>query len=140
MPIEENLVYDNLIYPISSARAFFKTPSQANSTQTRANVAPVRKISLSDYVELAKPMSNSVVALAVETANSGFGALVFCSSRLACQTTAALVASAMPTSQELAGEVLDRRKEILSTLRSVPAGLDETLEKTIIRGVAFHRE
>ena len=85
-------------------------------------------------------MPNSVIALAIETANSGFGVLVFCSSRLACQTTAELVSSAMPTPQELTDEVLDRRKEVLTDLRSVPTGLDETLKKTIIRGVAFHRE
>ena len=133
-------MYDNSIYPISSSSALFKTASQPNSTPSRAQNAPVRTIMNSDHIELVKPVPNSVVALAVETANSGFGALVFCSSRLACETTAALVATAMPTSQELSNEVLDRRKEVLSNLRSAPVGLDEIFEKTVIRGVAFHRE
>ena len=78
-----------------------------------------------------------MISLAIETAKSGYGALIFCSSRLKCQTTAALLSEAMPVVED--DDLLDRRKEVLSSLRSLPVGLDEVLEKTIIRGVAFHR-
>lgn len=46
----------------------------------------------------------------------------------------------MPPAQEMGDDVLDRRKEVLSKLRSTPVGLDDGLKNLIIRGVAFHRE
>ena len=130
-------MYDNSIYPVSTSSAFFRTASQLNSTQPKPIVSPVRTISSSKHIELANPVANAVVSLAVETAKSGYGALVFCSSRLKCQTTAALLSEAMPVIQD--DDLIDRRKEVLSSLRSLPVGLDEVLEKSIIRGVAFHR-
>ena len=138
IPIEEYLVYDQSIYPISTSSAFFNTTNQLNSTQPRPPILPTRRIAASKYMELSKPLANAVVSLAIETAESGYGALVFCSSRLACQATATLISHAMPVVQELQEDLLDKRKEILSHLRSLPVGLDEVLEKTIIRGVAFH--
>ncbi|KAL9116553.1 MAG: hypothetical protein Q9187_006922 [Circinaria calcarea] len=136
IPIEEYLVYDNSIYPVSTSSSFFKTASQLNSTQSKPIISPVRAIVPSKHIELANPVANAVISLAVETAKSGYGALIFCSSRLKCQTTAALLSEAMPAVQD--DDLLDRRKEVLSSLRSLPVGLDEVLEKTIIRGVAFH--
>lgn len=137
IPIEEYLVYDNSIYPVSTSNAFFQTASQLASAQPKPIISPTRTITSSKHIELVNPVANAVVSLAVETAESGYGALVFCSSRLKCQTTAALISEAMPVVQD--NDLLDRRKEVLSSLRSLPVGLDEVLEKTIIRGVAFHR-
>ena len=100
----------------------------------------MRQIAASKHNELKKPATNAVISLATETARSGYGALVFCSSRQACQTVATLVSEAMPPAQEMGDDVLDRRKEVLSKLRSTPVGLDDGLKNLIIRGVAFHRE
>ncbi|KAL8923598.1 MAG: hypothetical protein Q9208_004545 [Pyrenodesmia sp. 3 TL-2023] len=36
------------------------------------------------------------------------------------------------------GEQLEQREDIVHDLRGLPVGLDETLEKTVPRGVAFH--
>lgn len=41
-------------------------------------------------------------------------------------------------SADLNIETIDRRKDVMSELRSSPVGLDDTLERTIIRGVAYH--
>lgn len=87
--------------------------------------------------ELRNPTINAVVALAVDTASQGYGALVFCGGRQACQNTALLVSQAMPGCD---GELLEQRQDIVHDLRGLPAGLDEALEKTVPRGVAFHRK
>ena len=79
---------------------------------------------------------DAVVALAIKTAKSGFGALSFCSSRQGCQKTATLIAKAMP--YEASDAVLDRRQDVIGELSSLSVGTDEILEKTIIHGVAFH--
>ena len=92
----------------------------------------------SDHNELKNPVSNAVVSLAIETAKVGYGALIFCSGRQGCQSTAALVSEAMLGGLDVEDKVLDRRKNVISELRSLPVGLDETLGKTMIRGVAFH--
>ena len=131
-------MYDHSIYPVSTSSAFFNATSQLNSTQLQPSVVPCRLINASEHIELSKALTNAVVSLAIETAESGYGALIFCSSRLACQATAMLVSQAMPVVQELENDVLDKRKEVLSDLRSLPIALDEVLENTIIRGVAFH--
>ena len=82
-------------------------------------------------------MINAVVALACQTVRAGYGALVFCSSRRVCEITAVLIARAVP--RTIDENMLDRRRDVLSSLRSLSVGLDETLEKTILSGVAFHR-
>ena len=84
-------------------------------------------------------MSNAVVSLAIETAAAGYGALIFCGGRQGCQSMAALVSEAMPCGLDIDDGILDKRKDVISELRSLPVGLDETLAKTIIKGVAFHR-
>jgi hypothetical protein len=89
-------------------------------------VTPLRKIQLLQCQELGNPVLHSVVALANETARAGYDALIFCSSQV------------FPELRELADEVLERRKDLLNELRSRPAGIDHILEKTILRGVAFH--
>lgn len=136
MPIEEYLVYDQCIYPVSASTAFFRTASQLQSTQPRPS--PVRIVEKSQYEALSKPLTNCVVSLALETVKAGYSALIFCSSRLACQATAALVSEAIPPLEE-AKMALDERMEVLSQLRSLPLDLDRDLEKIILRGVAFHR-
>ena len=84
-------------------------------------------------------MSNAVVSLAIETVQAGYGALIFCSSRQGCQSMATLVSEAIPNSWDITNEILDKRKDVISDLRSLAGGLDETLGMTVIKGVAFHR-
>ena len=45
----------------------------------------------------------------------------------------------MPNDDDVPGNVIDKRKEIISELRNLPIGIDNTLAKTIMTGVAFHR-
>ena len=136
VPIEEYLVYDRSIYPVSTSSAFFKTASQLNSTQLLSGVSCIRVIQTSEHNELKNPLTNAVVSLAIETAKAGYGALIFCSGRQGCQSTASLVSEAMPVLSD--EKVLDQRKDVIGDLRSLPVGLDDTLDKTVMKGVAFH--
>lgn len=124
---------------MSTSSAFFKTASQLNLSQPLSTISPIRIINPSEHIELRNPVSNAVVSLAIETAIAGYGALIFCGGRQACQSTAALVSEAMPCGLIFDDEILDKRKDVIGELRSLPVGLDETLAETIIRGVAFHR-
>ena len=137
VPIQEYLVFDNSIYSISTSSAFFRTASQVNEGQPSIPLQPVRTICTSPHNEFRNPVTNAVVALAVETANHGYGALVFCSSRPTSEIIALVISEAMLNGNE---ETQDRRKDLLDELRSLPVGLDEKLEKTVTRGVAFHRK
>ena len=93
IPIEEYLVYENSIYPTANAKDFFRTASQLSSGDaSQPSPAPNRMILESAHRELESPVVNAVLALALETALSGYGALVFCSSRQGSQTTAVLIA------------------------------------------------
>ena len=138
VPVEEYLVYDHSIYPVSTSSAFYKTTSQLNSTQPLSAVSPIRVIQTSEHNELKNPVTNAVVSLAIETANAGYGALIFCSGRQGCQSTALLVSEAMPVLSDVDEKMLDRRKDVVSELRSLSVGLDDTLDKTVMKGVAFH--
>lgn len=142
VPIDEYLVYDNLVYPVSTSSAFFKTASQLGSAvasgKQALNLQATKEIQKSSHKELQPALTNAVVALAVETAISNHGALVFCGGRQSSQNMAALIAEAMPMDHVLR-ELLDRRKDVMCELQSLPVGLDETLGKTLITGVAFHR-
>ncbi|KAL6715842.1 hypothetical protein ACLMJK_006803 [Lecanora helva] len=138
VPIEEHLVYDNSIYPISSSSAFFKTTSQLNSSQALSGISPTHHIEASKHIEFKNPITNAVLALAIQTASTGYGALVFCSGRQGCQSTALLISEAMPERVGDDLQKLERRKDVISDLRSLAVGLDETLGKTVLRGVAFH--
>lgn len=84
VPVEEHLVFENAVYPASSSNRFYKTASQLNSqnlgNSTQGLPEPHRRIQTSQHKELSNPLINSVVALANETARSGYGVLVFCSS------------------------------------------------------------
>lgn len=136
VPIEESLVYDRSIYLTSTSSAFCKAASQLNAAQHSLGILPVRQVQKSEHSQLKNATLDAVVALAIETATAGFGALVFCGGRHGCQATAALIADTMPP--EVDRIVIDRREDVISELRSLAVGLDDTLEKTIICGVAFH--
>lgn len=80
-----------------------------------------------------------MVALAVHTAMAGYGALVFCGSRQACQIHAAIISRALPGPTDAEPLELSKRLDLLAELRSLPSGLDPVLEKTLVNGVGFHR-
>ena len=139
VPIEEYLVHDGSIYPISTTSTFFKTAGQLGSSQPLSKISPTRIISPSKDQCLKNAVYNAVVSLALETATAGYGALIFCGGRQGCQSMAALISEAMPGSSVVDHNLLDKRKDVISELRSLSVGLDEVLGKTIMRGVAFHR-
>ncbi|MCJ1396196.1 hypothetical protein MMC18_009210 [Xylographa bjoerkii] len=138
VPIEEYLVYDNDIYPVSTSVAFLKTASQLKATQIKTVPTSHRIVQRSEHIELSSPMTNTIVALALETVEAGYAVLVFCASRTSCQTTAGLISQAMLPAPYCSEDDINARREVLSNLRSLSVGLDEVLERTIIRGVAFH--
>lgn len=101
---------------------------------------PIRIIRPSPAKELSNPLINAVVVLANETAKAGYGALVFCSSRLGCERDALLISQVLPRGEDVDADTMERRKDLLNDLRSTGTGLDSILEKTVPTGVAFHRE
>ncbi|VTT70701.1 unnamed protein product [Fusarium fujikuroi] len=140
VPIEEHLVYDGNIYPAGSTSSLIKKAAQLNnrSTQTQAQMRPIRRIEPSTHKELRDPVLNAVVTLAHETAVAGFGALVFAGSRGMCEFDARWISRAMPQPHELKADVVDRRMDLLGELRSLNTGVDPVLEETVLYGVAFH--
>lgn len=143
VPIDEYLVYENAIYPAATSRQLFQTASKltANSeTSVSDALSPHRMIASSTFRELCNPMTNAMVALAIDTAIAGYGALVFCGSRQACQIHAAIISEAMPVSFSGNHDEYSKRLELLADLRSLPSGLDPGLEATIVKGVGFHRQ
>jgi replicative superfamily II helicase len=139
IPIEEHLVYENAIYPTASAKDFFRTASQLSATDNLPTPRPQaqRLISQSTQRELENPISNAVVALAVDTAVAGNSALVFCSSRRGSEATALLISEAMPT-DHVNPDILSQRQDLLASLRAQPGGFEPSFEKTLLCGVAFH--
>lgn len=143
MPVEEHLVFGNAVYPAASSSRFYKTATQLN-TQNRSHSQlkpePSRLITQSPSKELSNPLINAVVALSNETARAGYGALVFCSSRVGCEKDAILISQVLPSVADVDPLVAEKRRDLLSDLRSTITGLDPILERTIPAGVAFHRE
>ncbi|EXJ85435.1 DNA polymerase theta subunit [Capronia coronata CBS 617.96] len=139
VPIEEHLVYDHAIYPTANAKEFFRTATQltAGDAVPTQRPQPRRTISKSEHQEFQNPLSNAVVALAVETALAGHGALVFCSSRLGVERTASLISDALPVN-DLDQEILNQRQDLLASLHALPSGFEATFSKTLPRGVGFH--
>ncbi|EXJ86604.1 DNA polymerase theta subunit [Capronia epimyces CBS 606.96] len=139
IPIEEHLVYDNAIYPTANAKEFFLTATQltAGNTVSTQRPQPLRTITRSDHRDLQNPMTNAVVALAVETALMGHGALVFCSSRLGAERMASLISDTLPING-LDQQTSDRRQDLLASLRALPGGFEATFSKTVLCGVGFH--
>lgn len=138
IPVEEYLVYDNTVHSLPAPSDLTGTNGRPRSTPSKPSTPAHRIIQPSEHIEMKRPITNAVVALAIETVVSGYAALIFCGSRVACQVTAALVAAAMPQAAGHDDPVLDRRKDVLGSLRSLSVGLDEVLEQTIPQGVAFH--
>ncbi|CAJ2501813.1 Uu.00g046660.m01.CDS01 [Anthostomella pinea] len=140
VPIEEHLVHEGNIYPASTASGILKTASQSgtNPSAAQAHGDPVRIIQPSAHKEFQDPGLNAVVALANETARSGYGVLVFCSSRQGCESDARLISRVLPDVHELEPSVVEKRMDLLGDLRSLPTGLDPSLAETIPAGVAFH--
>ena len=138
VPVQEHLVYENSIYPTSNAKQFFRTASQLTSVSaTQKPPIAARTIEKSLHRELDNSLSNSVVALAIETATTGYGVLVFCSSRYGTQTTAVLISEAMPT-EHIPADVLNKRSDLIASLQALPGGFESAFSKTILFGVAFH--
>ncbi|EEP81819.1 conserved hypothetical protein [Uncinocarpus reesii 1704] len=139
IPIQEFLVYKNLIYTSGSSKEFLRTVvSLEKSTEPQCESIAVKAIDISRYKELGNPITNAMVSLALETVTSGYGALVFCGSRQSCHSNALLISDAMPDETMLDSDVLEKRGDLIAGLRSLSCGLDPVFEKTIIKGVAFH--
>ena len=138
MPIDEYLVVGNRIYPASTSSKLLELVDEQKPADS-SSMPPLRTVNESKFKELTDNVVNAVVALAVETASAGYGALVFCRSRQRSQITALLVSRAMPGQKLISDDLVEKRKEIISELRNLPVGIDETLAKTIMNGVAFHR-
>ena len=141
VPIEEHLVYDNAIYPTANAKEFFRTASQLSGksplTSTQKPVLACANIDKSPHQELENPLLNAVVALAIETAIGGYGALVFCGSRLGAERVALLISDAMPA-QDSSPAISDQREDVLASLRALPNGYEPVFNKTIHAGVGVH--
>ncbi|KAL5338985.1 hypothetical protein BJX70DRAFT_408439 [Aspergillus crustosus] len=141
VPVDEYLIYNNAIYPAASSRQLFQTIAKLTSTEKpsfRDAVIPQRKIKMSTFKELTNPMTNAMVAMAIDTVTAGYGALVFCGSRQGCQIHAALISEAMPDPSTINPDDVSKRLDTLAELRSLPSGLDPVLETTLIKGVGFH--
>ncbi|KAJ5618052.1 hypothetical protein N7537_003166 [Penicillium hordei] len=136
IPIDEYLVYENGIYPAATSRQLFQTASKLTAAASlHDTIPPHRIIEPSTFKQLSNSATNAMVALAVETAAAGFGSLVFCGSRNACQIHAATIGEAMPPAE---AEELNKRLDLIAELRSLACGLDPALETTIIKGTGFH--
>ncbi|TLD20653.1 hypothetical protein PspLS_08481 [Pyricularia sp. CBS 133598] len=142
VPIEEHLVYDGKVYSAATTSNLLRTACQLNDTApvSQKPSHPMREVANSSHKELSSPVLNAVVALANETATSGYGVLIFSSSRAICESNAILISRTMPSMNDIDPSVLDRRKDLLADLASLNYGLDPVLSQTIPYGVAFHRE
>lgn len=140
VPIEEHLVYDSQIYAAGTTSRLIKAAAtQGNGTQaSQAPATSIGTIAASDAKELQDPVLNAVVALANETARAGYGVLVFASSRAGCESDALIISRVLPPLNEWDTDIQEKRTDLLGDLRSLPGGLDPTLEQTIASGVAFH--
>ncbi|KAF3762423.1 hypothetical protein M406DRAFT_92805 [Cryphonectria parasitica EP155] len=141
VPIEEHLVYDGNVYAAETTSGSIRAATQANGgsqDSLRARPDVLGSIAPSAAKELQDPVLNSVVALACETARAGYGVLVFAGSRAGCESDALTISRTMPLLSEMNVDAQEKRADLLGDLRSLPGGLDATLEQTIPRGVAFH--
>lgn len=141
VPIEEYLVHEGQIYPASSTNGLLKTATQLASMQSSSSQPqnhPVRIVQPSLHKEFKDPVLNAVVALATETARSGYGALVFCNSRHGCEFDARLISRAMNDTFYIDPTIVEKRLDLLADLRSLSTGLDPCLAETVTSGVAFH--
>lgn len=134
------------MYPAAGTKALLKTATQLSkgekdvslATQPFQHTQPERVIEPSPSKELQEPVLNAVVALTVETALAGHGALIFCSSRHGCEADARIISRALPDTSKVAPEIAAARQDLVGDLRSLPTDIDPVLEQTIPFGVAFH--
>lgn len=134
-------MYENSIYQAAQSKDFFQTATKLDrASLLRDSIESYRIIEASPFKQLENPTVNAMVALAVETAAAGFGALVFCGSRHGCQSNAMLIGGAMQPPSASDAEILEKRLDLLADLQSLPCGLDPVLQVTVPMGVAFHRE
>lgn len=139
VPIEEHLVCEGQIYAAGTTNRLIKAATQANKTQSsQARSNALGTVAPSAAKELQDSVLNSVVALANETARAGYGVLVFASSRAGCESDALLISRVLPVLSEMDTDIQEKRTDLLGDLRSLPGGLDPTLQQTISHGVAFH--
>lgn len=133
-------MYEGKIYPATTSRIILKAASQLRPTApaTQPNNRPLKIILKSAHKELQDPVLNAVISLADETARSGYGVLVFCSSRPGCESDARIISRVLPSLEELDPRLVEKRQDLLGELRSLPTGLDPVLMETIPAGVAFH--
>ncbi|CAK7267247.1 hypothetical protein SEPCBS119000_002449 [Sporothrix epigloea] len=146
VPIEEHIVYDGCIY---SAEAEIHSKNGGADTFSASQeikdiqlplAAALRHIQPGTHNLLLDPVINAVVALANETARSGYGALIFSSSRAAAESDALLISRVLPvTLDELGPAVWESRLDLLGELQAlVSSGLDTHLSQTVLAGVGFH--
>ncbi|KAI1416041.1 P-loop containing nucleoside triphosphate hydrolase protein [Hypoxylon sp. FL1857] len=136
IPIEEHLVHEGKIYPASSTIGLLKTASQLASNPSASELQnhAVRIVQPSPHKEFKDPVLNAVVALAIETAMSGYGALVF----YGCENDAQLISRVLRDTSQLEPTIIEKRLDLLADLRSLSTGLDPCLADTVMSGVAFH--
>ena len=151
IPIDEFWTLNNSIYPATTARKLVEAVNGLEATQSstvpvseivkkfESEVPSNGKVQVSGLKELQNPVTNMVVALAVETANKGHGSLVFCSNRKGCETLAVLISKAIPWDSQILDDLTEQRNEVLSELRSLPIRIPDELGQTVSRGVAYHR-
>ncbi|KAI1107771.1 P-loop containing nucleoside triphosphate hydrolase protein [Jackrogersella minutella] len=132
VPIEEYLVHESNIYPASSTSGLLKTASQlvlTNSNASQPQSQPVRVVQPSPHKEFNDPVLNAVIALATETARSGYDG---------CENDARLISRALHDTSHLDSTIIEKRLDLLADLRSLSTGLDPCLAETVASGVAFH--
>ena len=83
VPTEESLVYENSVYPAWGTSMYLKSVGQVASGYVGPGLNPVRLIDDSQHQELWSPVTTAVIALAIETTQAGYSALVFCRGRQA---------------------------------------------------------
>jgi hypothetical protein len=130
--VEEHLVFNNVFYPASSSSRFYKTATYLNrQVENRSQLDPVatRLITRSPSKELNNPLINALVALSNETARAGYGALVFCTSRVGCEKDALLISQVLPSIGEMDNFAAEKGRDLWSALRSAATALDPVLGK-----------
>ncbi|KAF4694469.1 hypothetical protein FOZ60_008047 [Perkinsus olseni] len=84
-------------------------------------------------------VAQEACSVGYDAASNATGVIVFCATKAWCEKTAVHVASTWPgVPWDLDDTMLRGRQQALDILRSCPAGLCPTLEKSIPKGVAYH--
>ncbi|KAK8049073.1 hypothetical protein PG994_010803 [Apiospora phragmitis] len=145
VPIEEHLVYDSKIYAASATGSLLKAVSQLapNVLPSQSPSAHLRLTRPSDHKEFKDPVLNTVIALANETVRSGYGVLVFCSSRPGCESDARLIARAGLTIEErdlLANAYDSGVLKVIVATCSLAAGINLPARRVILHNARMGRD